>query len=50
MEVIAQPIYTLSSDGVTFTVVAGASNGRIFIGGADGYIYEVFYQVRPAEI
>ena len=37
--------YYLPSDNVCMRAVVGTSNGRIFIGGSDGCVYEFLYQV-----
>eukprot|EP00873_Tetraselmis_striata_P006108 jgi/Tetstr1/426372/TSEL_016684.t1 len=37
------PLYTISSDNVVMTCVASTNSGRIFLGGADGHLYEVLY-------
>lgn len=37
-------IYTLSIDGVSITTIVGTDNGRIFLGGKDGCVYEIIYQ------
>lgn len=37
------PLYAAPSDNVTMCAVAAGPNGRIFLGGADGHLYEVVY-------
>jgi nuclear pore complex protein Nup155 len=37
------PLYSVPSDNVTVVCVAPASGGRIFLGGADGNLYELQY-------
>lgn len=37
------PLYSVPSDNVAMTAVACSSNGRIFLGGADGNLYEIKY-------
>ena len=37
------PLYAVPSDNVTMCAVAAGPNGRIFLGGADGHLYEVVY-------
>ncbi|XP_039282164.1 nuclear pore complex protein Nup155 [Nilaparvata lugens] len=37
-------IYTLPVDGVSITTIVGTDNGRIFLGGKDGSVYEIIYQ------
>jgi len=45
MNVIPEPVFVLPTEGVTYTSVASSDNGRIFLGGKDGNLYEVVYQV-----
>ena len=41
-----QPLhYRTSADGVIMTTVASTEMGRIFLGGADGHLYELKYTV-----
>lgn len=35
--------YSISADGVTMCTVASTPAGRIFLGGADGHLYEIVY-------
>lgn len=37
------PLYTVPSDNVVMTAVASTSNGRLFLGGGDGNLYEILY-------
>lgn len=37
------PLYSVPTDNVTMVCVAGASGGRIFLGGGDGNLYELLY-------
>ena len=37
------PLYSVSSDNVPMVSVASSSNGRIFMGGSDGNLYELHY-------
>jgi nuclear pore complex protein Nup155 len=37
------PLYSVPSDDVAMTSVACTTNGRIFLGGADGNLYEIKY-------
>lgn len=45
----ALPLYTLPTDGVTVVTVAATPRGRIFLGGANGHLYEVQYN-QPASL
>lgn len=44
-EISLQPLpeYTVPSDGVTMTCITCTDNGRIFLAGRDGHIYELQY-------
>ncbi|KAJ7534364.1 hypothetical protein O6H91_13G091000 [Diphasiastrum complanatum] len=44
-EISLQPLpdYTIPTDGVTMTCVSTTENGRIFLGGRDGHVYELLY-------
>ncbi|KAL3691956.1 hypothetical protein R1sor_005607 [Riccia sorocarpa] len=37
------PEYTISTDGVTMTCITTTEEGRIFLGGRDGHLYELLY-------
>lgn len=39
------PGYSISSDGVTMCATACTPEGRIFLGGGDGHLYEVVYNL-----
>lgn len=43
---IPDPIFKLPTDNVTLSVLAGTEDGRIFLGGNDGCIYEIVYQAE----
>lgn len=45
MHVILEPVFTVPTDGVIVTNVVGTDSGRIFLGGRDGNLYEIVYQV-----
>lgn len=42
--VIPEPIFTLPTDNVEIRVIKGTEDGRIFLGGSDGSLYEITYQ------
>ena len=45
-----QPLnYRQPSDNVVMTCVAASGDGRIFLGGADGHLYELQYSVGGAK-
>lgn len=37
------PLYACPTDGVTMTCVSATAAGRVFMGGADGHLYELCY-------
>lgn len=43
---IPDPLFKLSTDNVILSVVAGTDDGRIFMAGNDGCLYEIFYQAE----
>jgi hypothetical protein len=47
MRFTPQPNYSISTDNIIInTIKSSRSTGRIFMGGADGSLYEFFYQVN----
>lgn len=42
--VIPEPIFTIPTDNVEIRVIKGTDDGRIFLGGVDGCLYEITYQ------
>lgn len=45
IQLVPDPIFSLPTDGVLMTVIAGTKLGRLFFGGKDGCLYEIAYQV-----
>lgn len=45
MHLVPEPVFVLPTDGVSMMSVKSTSNGRIFMGGKDGCLYEITYQV-----
>lgn len=43
---IPDPVFKLSTDNVTPNVLAGTDDGRVFLGGNDGCLYEIAYQAE----
>ena len=41
-----KPIFVLNTDNIAITTVEGTKNGRIFLGGRDGCLYEIVYQAE----
>ncbi|KAL9930126.1 nuclear pore complex protein Nup154 isoform 1-T2 [Glossina fuscipes fuscipes] len=46
MQLMNKPIFILGTDNVAINVVQGSNDGRIFLGGRDGNLYEVAYQAE----
>lgn len=46
MHITQEVVYTLPTDGIVFSTIVGADNGRIFMGAKDGCLYEFVYQVN----
>lgn len=45
MHLLPDPLFSIPTDGVYITNIVGADNGRIFMAGKDGCLYELIYQV-----
>lgn len=43
---IPDPLFKLSTDNIIFSVLSGTQDGRIFLGGNDGSLYEIVYQAE----
>ncbi|XP_017954054.2 nuclear pore complex protein Nup154 [Drosophila navojoa] len=43
MQLLNKPLFVLSTDNVTINVIEGTKDGRIFLGGRDGCLYEIDY-------
>jgi len=41
---IPEPIFSLPTDNVIMSIIQGTDSGRIFLGGKDGCLYEIYYQ------
>jgi hypothetical protein len=48
MHLLPDPLFSLSTDGTYITAIAGTDNGRIFMAGKDGCLYELVYQVNKS--
>lgn len=46
MQLMNKPIFVLNNDNIPITCVQGTADGRIFLGGRDGCLYEVTYQAE----
>ena len=45
MHLLPEPLFTLQTDNVYMSGITGTVNGRIFLCGRDGCVYEMDYQV-----
>lgn len=46
MQLMNKPIFVLNTDNIAITCIEGTSDGRIFLGGRDGCLYEICYQAE----
>ncbi|CRK98832.1 CLUMA_CG012077, isoform A [Clunio marinus] len=46
MQLMNKPIFVINTDNISMTCIKGSSDGRIFLGGRDGCLYEVTYQAE----
>lgn len=46
MQLVPEPIFTVATDGIGITTIANNNSGRIFLGGRNGSLYEIYYQVK----
>ncbi|NXN93474.1 NU155 protein, partial [Rhinopomastus cyanomelas] len=46
MELLPDPLYSLPTDNTYIMAIASTDNGRIFLAGKDGCLYEVAYQAE----
>ena len=45
MHLLPEPLFSIPTDNVYAMNIVGTDTGRIFMGGKDGSLYEVSYQV-----
>ena len=45
MHLQPDPLFSIPSDNIYLTCMTGTHLGRIFLGGKDGCVYEIVYQV-----
>ncbi|XP_008546864.1 nuclear pore complex protein Nup155 [Microplitis demolitor] len=48
IQLVPEPIFTVTTDGVAVTTIANTSSGRIFLGGRNGSLYEIHYQAESS--
>ncbi|XP_055597782.1 nuclear pore complex protein Nup154 [Uranotaenia lowii] len=46
MQLLNKPIFVLNTDNIAITCIEGTDDGRIFLGGRDGCLYEISYQAE----
>ena len=50
MHLLPEPLFTLQTDNVYMSGITGTLNGRIFLCGRDGCVYEMDYQVMTCHL
>ncbi|XP_003693542.1 nuclear pore complex protein Nup154 isoform X1 [Apis florea] len=48
MQLVPEPIFTVATDGIGITTIANTNTGRIFLGGRNGSLYEIYYQAESS--
>ncbi|CAK9797720.1 Nuclear pore complex protein Nup154 [Anthophora quadrimaculata] len=48
MQLVPEPIFTVATDGIGITTIANTNSGRIFLGGRNGSLYEIYYQAESS--
>ncbi|XP_014228329.1 nuclear pore complex protein Nup154 [Trichogramma pretiosum] len=48
MQLVPEPIFTVTTDGIAITTIANTNSGRIFLGGRNGSLYEIYYQAESS--
>lgn len=46
MHLLPEPLFALPTDNTCMIEIVGTCTGRIFMGGKDGSLYEILYQVQ----
>lgn len=46
IHLVPEPVFVLPTDGISMMCVKSTANGRIFMGGKDGCLYEITYQAQ----
>ncbi|XP_075969524.1 nuclear pore complex protein Nup154 [Anticarsia gemmatalis] len=46
IHLVPEPVFVLPTDGISMMCVKATANGRIFMGGKDGCLYEITYQAQ----
>lgn len=45
IQLIPEPVFTVSTDGSTVSIITGTEDGRLFFGTKEGTLFEISYQV-----
>nr|CAA76635.1 Nup154 [Drosophila melanogaster] len=48
MQLMNRPVFVIGTDNVSISVIKGTDDGRIFLGGRDGCLYEIYYQAESS--
>ncbi|XP_046432876.1 nuclear pore complex protein Nup155 [Neodiprion virginianus] len=48
MQLVPEPIFIVPTDGIAITTIANTNSGRIFLGGRNGSLYEIYYQAESS--
>ncbi|XP_029678395.1 nuclear pore complex protein Nup155 isoform X1 [Formica exsecta] len=48
VQLVPEPIFTVTTDGVGITTIANTNSGRIFLGGRNGSLFEIYYQAESS--
>ena len=48
IQLVPEPIFTVTTDGIAITTIANTNSGRIFLGGRNGCLYEIHYQAESS--
>ncbi|XP_068150657.1 nuclear pore complex protein Nup154 [Drosophila tropicalis] len=48
MMLMNRPIFVIATDNISIGVIKGTEDGRIFLGGRDGCLYEIHYQAESS--
>ncbi|XP_077271412.1 nuclear pore complex protein Nup154 isoform X2 [Temnothorax americanus] len=48
MQLVPEPIFTVTTDGIGITTIANTNSGRIFFGGRNGSLFEIYYQAESS--
>lgn len=45
MHLLSEPIFVVPTDGIGIMTITSSLNGRLFLGGRDGSLFEIEYKV-----